>query len=427
MKLLGKILFGIIVMFFGLSLFRCSQQSAFTEAVSYEADKAIKNNDYTFFKSIFKERAKDDLLSEVVKDENDEVLFNLNLFLVGSENNSSIIFLLDDYNKDPRPESLKLAVKTNKEEALEYELVSIGKENWYLQWLHLDSLYLNQTFIEDILDFKIKDGDKVIYDFNDELNPLITANEANIKDYVKKTNVATSYGKEFVSKDTAVLNELVSAKGTEKTYKQTFNVTLDKETDKDVYIIGNFNNYNLTDKTYELTKDKKNKLSYKGTFDITTDDKELYYYVLVGDEVISENGVAKLFTRTYVNKDTNLLDVNIETIKPVKLDKFKYKIWIAMIVYLVVVAVLTWAIFLRKKKPIRARFTKQAPLPQKEEKPLGNLNLRSISDIEERDEDLQVHEKETIISVPVEDIEEVETTNVEEVETKAVEEETKEK
>ncbi len=418
MKILGKILFGIIVMFFGLSLFRCSQQSAFTEAVSYEADKAIKNNDYTFFKSIFKERAKDDLLSEVVKDENDEVLFNLNLFLVGSENNSSIIFLLDDYNKDPRPESLKLTVKTNKEEALEYELVSIGKENWYLQWLHLDSLYLNQTFIEDILDFKIKDGDKVIYDFNDELNPLITANEANIKDYVKKTNVATSYGKEFVSKDTAVLNELVSAKGTEKTYKQTFNVTLDKETDKDVYIIGNFNNYDLTNKTYELTKDKKDKLSYKGTFDITTDDKELYYYVLVGDTIVSENGNPKQFVRTYVSKDTDLIDVNIETVKPIKLNKYQYKIWVAMIVYLVVVALLTWAIFLRKKRPTRARYSKQAPVPQKEpERPRENLNLRSISDVEERDEELQVHEKETIIFVPVEDIEEVEN---------AVEEETKE-
>ena len=306
-------------------------------------------------------------------------------------------------------------------------MVSIGKENWYLQWLHLDSLYVNQTFIEDILDFKVKDGDKVLYDFNDELNPLITANEANIQAYIKRQNIAISYVKETISKETAVLDEKVSLKGTSQTYKQTFNITLDETTDKEVYVIGNFNNYNLTDKTYELTKDKKNKLSYKGTFDITTDDKELYYYVLVGDEVISENGVAKLFTRTYVNKDTNLLDVNIETIKPVKLDKFKYKIWIAMIVYLVVVAVLTWAIFLRKKKPIRARFTKQAPLPQKEEKPLGNLNLRSISDIEERDEDLQVHEKETIISVPVEDIEEVETTNVEEVETKAVEEETKEK
>ncbi len=418
MKILGKILFGIIVMFFGLSLFRCSQQSAFTEAVSYEADKAIKNNDYTFFKSIFKERAKDDLLSEVVKDENDEVLFNLNLFLVGSENNSSIIFLLDDYNKDPRPESLKLTVKTNKEEALEYELVSIGKENWYLQWLHLDSLYLNQTFIEDILDFKVKDGDKVIYDFNDELNPLITANEANIKDYVKKTNVATSYGKEFVSKDTAVLNELVSAKGTEKTYKQTFNVTLDKETDKDVYIIGNFNNYDLTNKTYELTKDKKDKLSYKGTFDITTDDKELYYYVLVGDTIVSENGNPKQFVRTYVSKDTDLIDVNIETVKPIKLNKYQYKIWVAMIVYLVVVALLTWAIFLRKKRPTRARYSKQAPIPQKEpERPRENLNLRSISDVEERDEELQVHEKETIISVPVADIEEVEN---------AVEEETKE-
>lgn len=415
MKLLGKILFGIIVIFFGLSLFRCSQQSAFTEAVSYEADKAIKNNDYTFFKSIFQERAKDDLLSEVIKDENDEVLFNLNLFLVGSEQNSSIIFLLDSYNKNPRPESLKLVIKTNKEEALEYELVALGKENWYLQWLHLDMLYQNQTFIEDILDFKVKDDDKVLYDFNDELNPLITANEANLKAYIKRANVAISYSNETISKDTATLDELVSAKGTSQTYKQTFNVTLNEETDKDVYIVGNFNNYDLTDKTYELTKDKKDKLSYKGTFDITTDDKELYYYVLVGDTIVSENGAPKQFTRTYVNKDTDLIDVNIETIKPVKLNKYQYKIWIAMLVYLVIVALLTWALFLKKKKPARARYFKQTQAPQQElEKPIGNLNLRSISDIEERDDDLQVHEKETIISVPVEDIEEVETETLEE-------------
>ncbi|NMA05965.1 MAG: hypothetical protein GX931_06325 [Acholeplasmataceae bacterium] len=409
MKLLGKVLFGVIVMFFGLSLFRCSQQSAFTEAISYEADQAIKNNDYTFFKSIFSERAKDDLLTEVVKDENDEVLFNLNLFLVGSQHNSSIIFLVDSYSKDPRPEALKLVVKTNKESALEYDLVSLGKENWYLQWLHLDNLYLEQAFMEDIIDFKVKDGDKVLYDFNDELGALITANEANIQAYVKKENVAVTYIKETINKDTAVIDEAVSEKGTEKTYKQTFNITLSEETDKEIYVVGNFNNYDLTDKTYELTKDKKKNLVYTGTFDITTDDKDLYYYVLVGDEIVSKEGLAKQFTRTYISQETELIDVNIETVKPVKLNKYQYKIWITMIVYLVIAALSMWAIFFRKKKPVRARYSKQASTPEKEpEKPRENLNLRSIGDIEERDEDLQVHEKETIISVPIEDIEEVE-------------------
>ena len=66
------------------------------------------------------------------------------------------------------------------------------------------------------------------------------------------------------------------------------------------------------------------------------------------------------------------------------------------------------AIFFRKKSQLEHVIQTSLNTRKEPEKPRENLNLRSIGDIEERDEDLQVHEKETIISVPIEDIEEVE-------------------
>lgn len=400
MKILGRILFGLVVMFFGLSLFQCTQQSTFAEAIAYEADNAIKENDYTFFKSIFPQRAKTDLLNEVVEEETTS--FNLNLYLVGSEANSSIIFLVDNYSKSPRPQSLKLFIQSNSKQDLQFDLVSLGKENWYLQWIHLDKLFEGQAFIEDVLDFQIKDDTVLLYDFDESTGPLIASNDANLQSYIKKENVAIAHAQTFINIADATLDETVSEKVTSTKHKQTFQVNLLEATNQDVYVIGNFNNYDVTDKKYKLTKGKGN--DYKGTFDIETDDKDLYYYVLVGDKIISENNLAKQYQRTYVSKDTNLETLNIETITPIKLNKFQYKVWIVMIAYLAISGVMVWLLFFRKKKG-HAQF--KEPEPKQQPKPQENLNLKSITDVEERDSDLQVHESETII--------EAETTEVEEV------------
>lgn len=393
MKILGKVLFGLVVMFFGLSLFQCTQQSTFTEAISYEADQAIIKKDYTFFKSIFPQHAKSDLLTEEVSSET--LSFNLHLFLVGSENNSSVIFIVDSYSNKPTSKTLKLTVTTNHKETITYDLVSLGKENWYLQWLHLDRLYDGQSFVEDILDFQIKDEEVLLYDFDESAGPLIIANDSNIQSYIKRQNSAISHPKTFLNKSEVTLNETVSDKGTSQTYSQTFNVTLSEDSTKDVYVVGNFNNYNVEDKTYKLTKG--NGATYTGTFDITTDDKTLYYYVVVGDDVATENGGALQYQRTYVQKETDLTEVNLNTVTPVKLNKYQYKIWITMVVYLIIAGLSMWVIFFRKKKT-RAQYvpTKQAP---KQAPPQGNLNLKAITDVQERDEDLQVHEKETVIDI----------------------------
>ncbi|MFA5719645.1 MAG: hypothetical protein WC939_01140, partial [Acholeplasmataceae bacterium] len=64
-----------------------------------------------------------------------------------------------------------------------------------------------------------------------------------------------------------------------------------------------------------------------------------------------------------------------------------------------------WAIFFRKKKT-RAEYvpTKQAPKQSPKQTPSQeNLNLKAITDVQERDEDLQVHEKETVIDIDGED------------------------
>lgn len=401
MKILGKVLFGLVVMFFGLSLFQCTQQSTFTEAISYEADQAIKEKDYTFFKSIFPQHANSDLLKEEVSSE--LISFNLHLFLVGSENNSSIIFIVDSYSNKPSSKTLKLNVKTNNKEEVSYDLVSLGKENWYLQWLHLDRLYDGQLFVEDILDFQIKDEETLLYDFDESSGALIVSNDSNIQSYIKHQNVAISHPRTFINKADATLNEAVSEKGSSKTYSQTFNVTLGDDTEKEVYVIGNFNNYNLEDKTYKLTKG--NGSDYTATFDITTDDKVLYYYIIVGDEVASDGSEALQYQRIYVDKETNLTEVNLNTVTPIKLNRYQYKIWLTMVVYLIIAGLSMWAIFFRKKKT-RAEYvpTKQAPKQSPKQTPSQeNLNLKAITDVQERDEDLQVHEKETVIDIDGED------------------------
>lgn len=410
MKILGRILFGLVVMFFGLSLFQCTQQSTFTEAIRDKADEAIINNDYTFFKSIFPQHQITDLESiNITGDES----FNLHAFLVGSQTNSTIIFVVDGYSKTPRPETLKLVVKTNSQEALGFDLVSLGKENWYLQWIHLDKLFQGQVFIEDILDYQIKDGETVLYDFDESTGPLIMANDANIQAYVKKENIAITHPNSYLDITEAILDESISEKGTSKTYKQVFNVTYQSDVEAEVYVVGNFNDYNLDDKTYKLTKNKAN--YYTGTFDITTDDTDLYYYVVVDGKVVSEAGVAKQYHKTYVSEDTDLKTLNIETVTPVKLNKYQYKVWITLSVYLVVAALSMWVLFFRKKKP-RAQYAQNQVQPkEKPQQPKENINLSAITDIQERDSDLQVHEKETVIEdAEIEDIEKESTEAVKE-------------
>ncbi len=201
-------------------------------------------------------------------------------------------------------------------------------------------------------------------------------------------------------------------KGTSKTYKDViFRVKAPKDVTGDAYISGNFNNWAAADSNYKLAYNKTTK-TLEGKFDITTDYTTIQYQINFPNnlvEVDADNNVV-LHTHTLLTPDNvTLSDYNIVTVESglpeYKFNEYNWVIWRNMGIFALIFAVLTYLLFFRKKQK-KTKNVYVAEGIKKDEvvkKQPQNLNLKQISDVEERDKVYEASQevKESANSVEV--------------------------
>ncbi len=201
-------------------------------------------------------------------------------------------------------------------------------------------------------------------------------------------------------------------KGTSKTYKDViFRVKAPKDVTGDAYISGNFNNWAAADSNYKLTYNETTK-TLEGKFDITTDYTTIQYQINFPNnlvEVDADNNVV-LHTHTLLTPDNvTLSDYNIVTVESglpeYKFNEYNWVIWRNMGIFALIFAVLTYLLFFRKKQK-KTKNVYVAEGIKKDEvvkKQPQNLNLKQISDVEERDKVYEASQevKESASSVEV--------------------------
>lgn len=407
MKLLGRILFGFMVVVIGYYIFGISYQSRYNEFLVKEGNPAMtaEPKDYQFIRGFFENYRTEDVLS-LEGEVSGDYTYNLHAFIQSEGYYNRFTILLDDItNYDNRTLGFKITTTNGTKEDMIFRL---SKENWYLNWVFLDQLHENQMYrFEDVLDLEIyipatKDKEKVvIYDYDETQGPLIKASEADILSIIKGINKVNHDALKFVSLDEAIETEKSTlVEGEEKTYNVSFNTVVPKDisTDAKVYVVGSFNNWTVSDE-YKLTRAEKGAF-YSKEIEIKSKTEEIEYQFVIGSEgssvEVDKDGKVVLHKHKLVDKENlNLENHGIKSVEPYKFSKYNWIIWRNVLIYLAVVALITWLVFFRKKRQPRARFTpggvkKDTTPKQAPQQPQQNLNLKSISDIEERDEDLNV-------------------------------------
>lgn len=407
MKLLGRILFGFMVIVIGYYVFGISYQSRYNEFLVKEGSPAMsaEPKDYQFFRGFFENYRTEDVLS-LEGETHGDYTYNLHAFIQSEGYYNRFTILLDGItNFEGRTLSFKITTTNGSKED---SIFKLSKDNWYLNWVFLDQLYDNQAYrFEDVLDLEIfipatKDKEKIIvYDYDETQGPLVKASEADILSVVKGINKVNHDILKFVPLAEAGATEKSTfVEGEEKTYNVSFNTVVPKDLDasSSVYVVGSFNDWTVSDH-YKLTR-ADNGAFYSKDIEIKSKTEDIEYQFVIGSDAssveVDKDGNMVFHKHKLVDKENLVLaDHGISSVEPYKFSKYNYIIWRNVLIYLVVVALITWLVFFRKKRQPKARYTpggvkkdttpKQAPQP-----PQQNLNLKAITDIEERDEDLNV-------------------------------------
>ncbi|HHT39606.1 MAG: hypothetical protein RBS76_04030 [Acholeplasmatales bacterium] len=418
MKTFGKILVMILIFFVGIQLFGFLSRIANNKAIGKLGDEAIVEENDEFFRSIF-EYYQEGLIYQGSKGD-----FNLNIYNVATKDNNLLLFLATGIDKKITNNVLNFSLKLKSGREIENILISIGEEAWYLQWLYLENLYDKQQILEDIVGLKItytEKKDEEVLVFEDK-EAVISESDYNIVSYLKGDNTLYAYLDNIAALE---LEEKELAEGETNNYKLVVKALITEEIVGDVYLIGNFNDYDINDKSYKLTKSEQG-ISYKiaeetekTTFFYQSEGEKFqaveirgdtieYLFVIDGEIAGDENGEPLVFEKKLAQDVSEFSDSKLEnylaSLGVYKVDKranlkaFNYIVWIGMIVYIVVLGGLIYMMFIRQK-PTRAAYSQNHQTAKakvvKEVKPQENININKISEIEERDENLAVKKIET--------------------------------
>ncbi len=378
MKTFGKILFGIVVILVGLRLYSCSYAGAFNKYISEEGDKAIVNDDLSFFKNRFEVYLKTPLIEETIT-LNDDVSFNLHIYQQAYQNDNFLTVLVDNLSIEKASNTLDLTIVSTIGGTRKFEMLRIGKENWYLQWV--------QLFLDEIKEIKIAHGDDILYHYDDEAGFLgasdfdlaaLAAGENSINGVITKT-----------TNNPVDPNFTDASVGEEKEYEVRLNFAFaDKDLEDELYLSGNFNNWQENDNDYLLKKDKKTGY-YTAKIKIKTDYEALVFKLLTksGKTITDKDNNIIYYTKELIDEENfDLANYNIEKSEKLNFSKYSYYSWIALGAYILVIGVVSYLLFFRQGKKPKAVYTKEQPPKQKPQEPQQNLNIKAIEEIKERDD-----------------------------------------
>ena len=417
MKFLGRVLFGFVILIIGLNVFTQSRNYAYTKSVGLNGDAAVNEGNYDYFRGLRGYYLIDDVINETINLE--EISFNLHAFLQ-SNGDFNVMTVVVDHLEGIDTQMLNIKV-TGTGGNFEQQLVKLSEGNWFIQYIFLENLYVDQPDLrDDILDVSIwyvdtQDEETIVplYDYDETQGPLLSAKASNLAAVISGLNhLDHNPSKTMVQSEAIQTVPTEQTKGTSKTYKDViFRVKAPKDVTGDAYISGNFNNWAAANSNYKLTYNETTK-TLEGKFDITTDYTTIQYQINFPNnlvEVDADNNVV-LHTHTLLTLDNvTLSDYNIVTVESglpeYKFNEYNWVIWRNMGIFALIFAVLTYLLFFRKKQK-KTKNVYVAEGIKKDEvvkKQPQNLNLKQISDVEERDKVYEASQevKESASSVEV--------------------------
>lgn len=362
MKTFGKVILGIIVVFMGVIVFNYVNSVAVHKSVGYQGDKAYLDNDLSFFKNRFEYHKEEPLLHEEISFlVSDEYIIDNELELTEKEVSLEFyIFHSANVSKDKGnyltilvkdlvlPEGIKEekyldlyfkydAYQPKAEEA--FNIVKIGKENWYLQWIKV-------TF-DNINSIELKHGSLSLYEYDLDV-PLLKAENHDLMHLVNKKdesyNILRKISEEVFPMSTPERSGSLKA---EVDYEIFFNVRLafDVAYKEDLYLSGEFNDWALADEEYKLKKNSSGiyttKISFKSNYD------EVYYAITTTDGFVgvNEEGNIDYLSYLFIKTDQEISDYNIVKSYIIKFDDYEYYKWITMGVYVGILLLTAGSVF----------------------------------------------------------------------------------
>lgn len=416
MKFLGRVLFGFVILIIGLNVYTQSRNYAYTKSIGLNGETAVNEGNYDYFRGLRGYYLIGDVINETITLE--EISFNLHAFLQ-SNGDFNVMTVVVDHLEGIDTQMLNIKV-TGTGGNFEQQLVKIGEGNWFIQYIFLENLYVNQPDLrDDILDVSIwyvdaQDEETIVplYDYDETQGPLLSAKASNLAAVISGLNHLDHNPSKTITESEAILTAPTEqTKGTSKTYKDViFRVKAPKDVTGDAYISGNFNNWAEADSNYKLTYNKTTK-TLEGKFNITTDYTTIQYKINFSDnlvEVDADNNVV-LHTHTLLTPDNVTLSnydiVKVESGLPeYKFNEYNWVIWRNMGIFALIFAVLTYLLFFRKKRK-KTKNVYVAEGIKKDEvvkKQPQNLNLKQISDIEDRDKVYEASQEVKESASPVE-------------------------
>lgn len=411
MKFLGRVLFGFVVIIIGLNVFTQSRNFAYTKSIGLNGDTAITEGNYDYFKGLRGYYLTTDILNETVSTE--DMSYNLHAFLQSNGDFNVMTVIVDNLEgietsdgNDVQALSIKV---TGTGGNFEQQLVKIGKNNWLIQYVFLENLYPGQPKLrDDILDVAIwyqpnvAEADIIpLYDYDETQGPLLTAQESNLAAIISGLNHLDHNPAKLIAKaDAVAATPTEQAKGTSKIYKEVVvRVRAPKDVTGDAYLSGNFNNWAEADNNYKLTYKEASK-TLEGKFNITTDYTALQYKINFANNLVEVDELNQevLHTHELLSPETvNLADYDITKVDAYKFNEYNSLVWRNMAIFGAIAAAITYLLFFRKRKSSKNVYTKQAVKPETVTKKSDqNLNLKKISDVEQRDSDYEAAPTEVI-------------------------------
>lgn len=392
MKTFGQIILGAIAIFIGITIFNYTESTAFHKAVGEQGDAAYLNDDLEFFKNrfeyhkdtpLFEESVLFELSDEYLEEnklediENKEVSLDIYIFqsanIVKNKGNY-LTFLIKDLilpEEISEPPYLDLyfthsSYKPKKVESI--GVVKIGDENWYLQWV--------QILLDDIVTFTLKQDDLVLYEYDEE-EPLLKAEEHDLIRKIEKKDKVQGIVKGFSEEKLELSYERNYEPDEIVEYELDFLFRLNEDLDikEDLYLSGEFNNWEIGNERYKLVKTREGIYKTKINYDSGYDEMYFTLTTLDGKSAIDNNEDVEYFVYNFINQEDELSDYDIVESFVVTFTEYNYYKYISLGVYVGVIAivvVIIAVVVVQSNKKERAKYAylnkeKAKPESDKEE------------------------------------------------------------
>lgn len=198
MKVFGKVIYGIFIIFIGFQLYSCSQRGAYNRALMDEGDVAFENKDYTLFKEIFEYHQEDPFIEQSVVLENEDtrfgienkdISFDMVVYLQSEKGKDHFTIIISNLEMEHTNPILDVVIKKDGgKEVLEKQLVKLTKKSWYIQYFEFDKDVFDQIIISH--DGPSRLEPIILYNSKDDMDVFLNKEKHNMSEIISEGSLA---------------------------------------------------------------------------------------------------------------------------------------------------------------------------------------------------------------------------------------------